>query len=177
MSLTFQAESAERCWDELYPLAQAHWASTESYHRHEPFNPSKERYAGYNRMGYFHLLTARDGARLAGYFGLYITDSMHSQLKMATEDTFYLHPDYRAGRNAWRMLRYAEQYCRQCGVKELLFSCEVDNTSGIHRLVERLDFRPVIMQYSKQISPPCADSAQPDLLEAEHVRTESTPCP
>lgn len=171
MSLTFHAESVERCWDELYPLAQAHWASTESYRRHEPFNPSRERYVGYHRMGYFHLLTARDGTRLVGYFGLYLTDSMHSQLKMATEDTFYLHPDYRGGRNALRMMAFMEDYCRSHGVHELLFSCEADNTSGIHRMLLHLDYTPVIMQYNKTLDSPCADSAQPDLLEAEHVRT------
>ena len=122
MRLTFQEETVESCWDELYPLALTHWNGTTSYRRHEPFNPSRQRYADFNRCGFFKLLTARDGARLAGYVGLYVTNSMHSQKKMATEDTFFLHPDYRGGRNAFRFLTYIEGFCRSQGVEELLFS-------------------------------------------------------
>ena len=172
VSLTFQPESVESCWDELYPLAEAHWQGTTSYRRHEPFAPSRKRYVDYNQAGFFHLLTARDGRRMAGYFGVYVTDSMHSQLRMATEDTFFLHPDYRGGRNALRFLAYIEQYCAAQGVRELLFSCEIDNESGIQSLLKRLDYQPVIVQYSKHLST-CADSAGSSVKEL-HVGPSPT---
>lgn len=159
MSLTFQEERVRDCWDELFPMAQAHWASTENYRRHEPFNPDRARYLSYNDSGFFHLLTARDGPKLAGYLGLYVTISMHSGKRMCVEDTFYLDPAYRGGRTAMRFLFHMEQCLKEWGVEDPLFSCEVDNNSGIHKLLTHLGYRPVITQYSKRLSTPIgADS-------------------
>lgn len=157
--IVLHVERVESCWDEIEPLTRAHWEGTTSYRRHEPFNPDKTRYIQYNEMGFFHLITVRDAGKLIGYFGLYITTSMHSQLRMATEDTFFIHPDYRQGRLALRVLKYVENYCALLGVHELLFSCEIDNKSGIVGLLERLGFQEQIRQYSKHLLPPSADSA------------------
>lgn len=152
-------ERVADCWDEVDALARQHHAGTSSYRRHEPYNPDKDRYVYNNQVGFFHLLTARDGPRLVGYFGLYLSPSMHSQLMTATEDTFFIHPDYRQGRLALRMLRHVEQFCRDHAVHELLFSCELDNTSGIKGLLGLLDYEPVIVQYRKRLPPPGTDSA------------------
>lgn len=157
--IQLQPEIVETCWDEIDALARQHHAGTASYRRHEPYNPDKARYVWNNQHGYFHLLTARDSTTLVGYFGLYIMPSMHSQLLTATEDTFFVHPDYRQGRLALRILRYVEQFCQERGVHELLFSCEIDNGSGIHGLLKRLDYEPVIMQYRKCLPLPGTDSA------------------
>lgn len=157
--IALQVESVASCWDELLPLTRAHWEGTKTYRRHEPFNPDKNRYVQFNEMGFFHLITARDAGTLIGYFGLYISPSMHSQLRMATEDTFFIHHDYRHGRLAVRVLKYVESYCQLLGVHELLFSCEIDNKTGITGLLERLGFQEKIRQYSKHLLPPSADSA------------------
>lgn len=135
-------------------LAEQHWAGTKSYRRHEPFVPSFDRYHSANVTGYFQLMTARDHGRLVGYFGVYITPSMHSQKLMATEDTFFLHPDYRGGRTALRFLKQIEDQCRSWGVQEMMFSCEIDNETGIKGLLTYLGFSPVIIQYSKRIGDP-----------------------
>lgn len=159
MSLTFQVEPVAACWNEVMVLAQQHWAGTRSYRRHEPFNPSFERYRQVNESGFFQLCTARDVETLAGYFGVYLTTSMHSQKPMAVEDTFFLAHAYRGGRNALRFLRFIEEQCQRWGIEELLFSCEADNETGIQGLLKRLDFTPVIVQYSKHLPPLRADSA------------------
>jgi len=169
-------------------LAAQHWASTQTYRRHEPFCPSRERYESLNKAGYFFLFTARDAEKMVGYFGIYVTPSMHSQLLTATEDTLYLAPSYRNGRNALKFLRYVEAWCRDRGVHELLFSCEVDNTSGIHGLLTMLHYQPVIQQYSKlldnpenraqnstQHSTPCADSTHDASEEVLHVCSVTSP--
>ena len=181
--MIFALESVANCWDEVMALAQQHWASTQTYRRHEPFCPSRERYESMNKQGYFFLFTARDGAQLVGYFGIYLTPSMHSQLLTATEDTLFLAPDYRKGRMAIRFIQYVEAFCRQRGVHEILFSCEVDNTSGIHGLLTMLHYQPVIQMYSKvldkpenraqdraiPLSTPCADSTHDASEEVLHV--------
>ena len=168
MSLTFQLEPVAQCWNEVLVLAEQHWQGTTTYRRHEPFAPSFDRYRACNEAGFFRLVTARDGARLVGYFGVYVTPSMHSQLLMATEDTFYLHPDYRGGRTALRFLKHIEALCQHWGVHEILFSCEQDNPTGIKGLLSYLDYVPVIVQYAKILPQP-----EP-MTEASDVRTLTT---
>lgn len=169
MSLSFQLEPVASVWNELMVLAQAHWRGTSGFRRHEPFNPSFKRYQDCNAMGFFQLFTARDGEQLVGYFGMYLSPSMHSQLLMATEDTFFIHPDYRKGTNAIRFIKHIEAQCREWGVHEILFSCETDNTVA-NKLLDFLHYFPVITQYRKVLdSPPRADSAQPVPTEDDHV--------
>lgn len=172
--MTFQEEHVKDCWDELYPMAQAHWASTANYRRHEPFCPDKARYLAYNEMGFFRLLTARDGTRLAGYLGLYVTTSMHSGKTMCVEDTFYIDPAYRGGRTAMKFLFHMEHCLKEWGIEDPLFSCEVDNNSGIHRLLTRLGYRPVITQYSKRLSPTIGADSPANVAEES---TYATPRP
>ena len=116
MSLTFQIETVETCWNEVMILASQHWAGTKSYRRHEPFCPSFERYHACNQSGFFQLFTARDGEKLAGYFGLYLTQSMHSQKTTVVEDTFFLSPEYRGGTNAYRFLKMVKAQCTAWGL-------------------------------------------------------------
>jgi GNAT superfamily N-acetyltransferase len=175
MSLTFQLEPVRECWQEVMVLAEQHWAGTKSYRRHMPFNPSRKRYLDAGEIGFFQLFTARDGDTLVGYFGCYLTQSMHSQHWMLTEDTLFLHPDYRKGRNAIRFIKHIEAQARTWGVVEILFSCESDNAVA-RRLLEYLDYQPVIMQHSKllQVAPPCADSATASEQEHAHVGHTAT---
>jgi hypothetical protein len=173
VSLTFQHESVASCWNELYPLTQAHAASAQGYRRHEPFNPKRSRYESLEAIGMFRLLTARDAGKLVGYFGLYFTESMHSQLPIVVEDTFFLHPDYRKGRNAIRFIRYVEGKAEQWGAREILFSCEADNLTA-NSLLAYLDYQPVIMQYSKRLPFQPGPTAPPPPTELSHVCTESS---
>lgn len=166
--MTFQEESVAACWDELLPLAYQHHQSSQNYKRHEPFRPLRERYERYNEAGIFRLLTARDHHRLVGYFGVYLMESMHSQLPILREDTFYLDPAYRGGRSALRFLDFIESYFQREVPLEVLFSCEEDNTSGIKKLLAYRGYQPVIMVWSKYL-PPRANSATPDHQEADHV--------
>ncbi len=168
MSLSLQIEPlCPALWAEVLVLANEHWASTKSYRRHEPFNPSYERYKSYNDCGFFRLVTARDEDALVGYFGVYVMPSMHSQLLTANEDTLFLAPSHRGGTNAFRFIKHIIAQCSEWRVHELLFSCEIDNETGIKGILLKLDFKPVIMQYSLRLSLR-ADSAITS-NEASHV--------
>lgn len=172
MSVTYAMEPIAPSWDEFCALARLHWEGTQSYRRHEPLDIRLHRYQACNEAGFLQFCAARDGSTLVGYLTFYTTHSMHSQRPLAVEDTFFLHPDYRRGRVALRMLQFVEAQCRTWGAEELLCSSEIDNASGIKRLLEFLDYEPVIVQYRKRLLPlPCADSAQPFLTEDQHVRS------
>lgn len=157
--ITFQLERVATCWDEVDTLARQHAASAQGYRRHEPYNPDKARYIANNDTGFFQLITVRDEGQLIGYFGVYVTPSMHSQRLLAVEDTFYIHPAYRQGRLALRVLKYVEAHLAKLGVRDILFSCEIDNTSGIQGLLKLLDYEPVITQHYKRLPSSGTDSA------------------
>jgi len=163
--IDFGYEPIATIWDEAMTLVRLHWDGTKGFRRHEPLNPSLDRYAAYERQGCFLAFTARDAGTLIGYFGIYVTPSMHSQLLMATEDTFFIHPDYRDGFNAIRFIKHVERELATRGVHEIVFSCETDNTVA-NRLLTFLKYEPVIQQYRKLLSS-SADSA-PSITEKSH---------
>ena len=168
MSLTFAIEPVVVCWDEVLALATEHWRSTKSYRRHQPFCPSLARYEDYNERGFFLLYTARDAGVLVSYFGVYLCPSMHSQLLTATEDTFYIAPSHRKGWTAVRFIKFIEQDLTNRGVHEILFSCEAENPAK--RLLDFLKYAPVIVQYSKVLTPSIrADSATAADQDCTHV--------
>lgn len=169
--IAFSCEPVAQVWDELMPLAREHWEGTKRFKRHEPFAPSLERYRAANEQGYFFAFTARDNGRLVGYFGIYVTPSMHSQLLTAVEDVFFIAPSHRKGFMAVRFIKYVEQQLTHAGVHEILFSCESDNIVA-NRLLDYLKYEPSIQQYRKILSP-CADSASSLHEEAKDVRSIS----
>lgn len=129
-------------------LAERHWAETEGYQT-EPLNPDKKRYIEYNDIGYHRQYTARDGSRIVGHCGIYITQSMHTQVPIATEDTWYLLPEYRKGRNALRLLKFVENDLKCLQVKELMMSAKLANKSG--RIMECSGYEHVANQYLKRL--------------------------
>lgn len=185
MSLSFGIEKLAACWNEVMIAAAAHWSETENFRRGEVFNPSFERYKACEDIGFFHLFVARDGAKLAGYAGMYVTQSMHSQTMIAVEDTWFLLPEYRKGRNAIEFVRYVERRLREMGVEAVQMSAKIANNAG--RILEYLDYRPVSTVYWKSLRIPAssgaaessarADSATSGNVKGElsDVRTEPAP--
>jgi len=153
--LAFQIEPLAACWNELMTLASRHWNETEGFRRGEQFAPSYARYAECERIGFFCMFTARDGGSLVGYAGMYVTQSMHSQIRIAVEDQWFLAPDYRRGRNAIQLVKYVEGALAARGVTAIQMSAKIAN--GVGRILEYLDYSPVSTVYFKQLAR--ADSA------------------
>lgn len=149
--MIFAIEKLKDCWDEIMVLAKEHWFETEEYRHGQPFNPLFERYDAYDRAGWLFQFTARDEGKLVGYATMYLVPSMHSQVQLATEDTWFLIPEYRKGRNAIRFYKYVEQEMVARGAKEVVMTAKMTNKAG--KILEYLDFKPVAMQYSKQFGP------------------------
>lgn len=179
MSLKFAIEKLPPIWPDIMRLASAHWMETEGYRHGQEFAPDAARYFAFNEMEafggpFYTMFTARDGGRMVGYAGLYVTSSMHSQKPIATEDTWFLEKDYRKGRNALEFYKFIEADCRRRGVVEIGVTTKLTHPSAA-RIVEYLGYEEVSRQYSKhlvynQASPQqgialrgaCADSAMSD---------------
>lgn len=153
MRLKFAVEPLADCWDEIIPLASAHWHETMTWYRtKQPFAPNFERYNEYDKNGWMITVTVRDpdeDNKLVGHGILYIVPSMHTQKKICTEDVMFLLPEYRRGRNALRFYEFAEQELIRRGAVEVLATAQPK--TGAARILEHIGFTLVNYQYSKHL--------------------------
>lgn len=148
MRLTFSLESVNEVGPEVLELGRLHWLETENYRHDQPYNPDLDRYSYYESVGFYRLYIARAADRIVGNLGMYVTESMHTQQLIATEDTLFLHPDFRTGRNAAEFIRFMVDDMRARGVVEIM--CTAKNPR-VSRLLEFLDFKAVATQHSLRV--------------------------
>lgn len=149
-------EPLSQCWDEIMSLAEAHWQETEAHHHSQGFSPKLARYQQYESVGWYVQFTARVEGKMIGFAGMYLTPSMHSQALIATEDTWFIAPEYRGkGRTFMRLYDAVEAEMRRRGAVEMNMSVPLEGAAS--RLLEHLDYEPVKVHYAKQLR---ADSLQ-----------------
>lgn len=154
-------------------LASEHWRETEGYRHGQQFAPDLARYLQYEEVGYYVMFTVRHEGRMVGYAGLYFTPSMHTQELICTEDTWFLLPEHRKGRNAIDFYKFLEAECRRRGVVEIGVTAKLTNGAG--RILEYLGYREVSKQYSKPLSYNQASAQQPTAERADSAITNMEP--
>jgi hypothetical protein len=148
VSLVYQVEPLRLVWDDIIRLSRLHWQETEAA-QVEPLNPDKERYLHYNDIGYHRQYTARnEQAKIVGHAGVYISESMHTGVKIANEDTWFMQKEYRKGWNAIRLLRFVEKDLKALGVKEGYITAKLTNIDA-GRLMELRGYKHYANEYMK----------------------------
>ncbi len=147
--IEFAIEPLETSWAEMVKLAEIHWNETQTYRHFQPFNPSFSRYKQYADIGCFIQFTARDEGRMVGYGGVYIVPSMHTQATIATEDTWFLLPEYRKGWNAIRFFKFMEAEAKRRGAIEFSLTTPYALNGG--KLCEFLKYTPIATVWSKRV--------------------------
>ena len=169
-SLKFQIEPLPQAWNEMVTLAGQHWHETEGFRSGQPFNPVYARFESYWKIGCFHQFTVRnEEGRMIGYAGMYLTPSMHSQSLIASEDTWFLLPEYRKGRTALNLVKFVESEMTKLGAVGIGMSAKISNGAG--RILEYFDYLPVSTQYFKVLSGR-ADSADHPTAVKEAVASQ-----
>lgn len=150
--MKFQIEPLSTCWDEIEDIGRTHWEETMEYYRgKQPYAPSFERYNAYDKAGWLKTFTGRDEGKLVGYSLMYLVPSMHTQSMIATEDTIFLLPEYRRGRNGLRFYQYIEDELSKLGATEFIVTAKPDTVAC--RILERIGCSLINYQYSKHIKP------------------------
>lgn len=149
MRPVFAIEPLASVWDDMLVNARLHWDETAMAAAGEVFAPSFERYSRYGDM--YTVFTARDDGRLVGHCGMYLTPSMHSQKLLATEDTWYLLPEYRKGRNAIEFYKFVEAEMIHRGAEKVTMTAAPYN--GACRIMEYLGYTLDCYRYSKEVRP------------------------
>lgn len=121
----------------------------EYYRGKQPYAPSFDRYNSYDKAGWLITFTARDQGRLVGYSLMYLVPSMHTQTMIATEDTIFLLPAYRRGRNGLRFHQFIESELQTRGAREIVVTAKPG--SAACRLLEHIGFSVINHQYSKHL--------------------------
>lgn len=148
--MIFAIEPLSTCWDEIEDIGRKHWHETMEYYRgKQPYAPSFERYNSYDKAGWLKTFTGRDEGKLVGYSLMYLVPSMHTQHMIATEDTVFLLPEYRRGRNGLRFHQFIEAELRERGAREIVVTAKPG--SAACRLLEHIGFSVINHQYSKHL--------------------------
>lgn len=150
-SLTFACESLRNILSELEPLHASHFLETERHLAGFNLAPNYEYMAERERMGTLVQFTARDrDGHLVGNLRMYIATSMHTGHLVAEEDTFYLTPSARRGRNAMNFLHYVEDQLLEV-VKVAEIRANTKTVNGTDRLLAAMGYSHVANQFIKII--------------------------
>lgn len=135
--------------EEVYPLWEAHWQETEMFRSGHKFNPDVARIKAFCESGFYQLFTARVDGKMVGNAGMYVTVSVHEQTKTSVEDTWFLLPEHRKGRNAINFLAFVERDLKAQGVKDVYMTTKLTNGAG--RILEFCKYKHVANQYWKEL--------------------------
>jgi GNAT superfamily N-acetyltransferase len=172
--MIFAVEPLGEAWGEMITLASQHWHETQEYRHNQPFAPSFDRYNQYAQSGWFLQFTVRDEGRMVGYGGVYLVPSMHTQVLIAQEDTWYLLPAYRKGWTAMKFFKFMEAECRKRGARQVNLTVPEGIGTGV--LCERMGYRKVAIHYAKDIHPLEGAAAVTDMqCSNSQVRADSPP--
>lgn len=112
--------------DEIKPLLDKHWELVALNQGEIKLNPNWKEYAKLDAAGILTIFTARDNGTLVGYFVLMVSQSIHYQdHKFANNDVLFVLPDSRAGATGYKLIKFAEDYCKELGVSLLMINTKV----------------------------------------------------
>lgn len=113
--LTYQMESSDVVARDIVPLMHAHNADLgDDFTAKFPLDVDMDFYHHVYKAGVLKIFTARHGLALAGYATFLVHPSIHRRsMVVAHEDALYLRPEFRRGRNARRLMDFAEEELRK----------------------------------------------------------------
>ena len=108
-----------------------------------------DKYASLDSLGILHLVTAREGKCLVGYFLVFVTPNAHykGQGLMAFTDLYFLLPDYRGGANSLKLFSFMEKTLREKGVVKIYSSHKIHRDHSA--MFNFLGYQPTDTIYSK----------------------------
>jgi hypothetical protein len=144
--LTFQAESIVGITSELNALHRANLAEDPAYGVEIGSELDFCELMLEERYGTLIQFTARDGDALVGQMRVLLRRETHSGRRFAREESVYLRPEYRSGRNAWRFMWFPHRTLRALGYATYKAKVRRGNV-GVRGLLKRAHFELVSYEY------------------------------
>ncbi len=150
--LSFSTVNMREWYPALEPLFTAHYAEMRSRLAADgveigPFNPMTVSYFDANDRGLYRMYVVLEDGTLIGYSGIWVTQDMHNQEVIASEDTIYITPERRKGAGK-ALAKFILKDLESLGVKRVTISPVTDLRVG--KIWSRLGFKPVaqLMTYT-----------------------------
>jgi hypothetical protein len=151
MSITFQQEPFEQAYGDAAPALETHYDEiAEDKNVIGRIDPDLTVYRSLEKAGKLRILTARDGEKLVGYYVAFLTRNLHYNILCATEDMYYLAPEYRQGTLGIKLFIEAEKMIREAKAVITVAKTKVSHNHGI--IFERLGYRPFEHVYMKVLN-------------------------
>jgi GNAT superfamily N-acetyltransferase len=144
---TIKAERFEGIQDELHVLHKLHWLETEKHRHGLEMNPDYAEFCRRERMGGLIQFTLRDGDELIGNLRMFLSKSIHTQTRYASEDTLFIRPEHRGSFAAMALMRFAERSLLLLGIREIRANSKLVNHADV--LMRRLGYTPVATEFVK----------------------------
>ena len=127
MPITFHVEQWSDALAELLELFPLLWDDVAIDKDRFVADCDVDKYAALEKAGILHLVTARDGVLLAGFFLMFVTPNAHYRGSglMAFTDLYFLLPNYRRGNTGLKMFAFMEETLRAKGVVKMYSSHKI----------------------------------------------------
>ena len=150
MTISFQVEPWAQVWGEASALWDAHYREVGQDQTRMKLDPDLAKCKRLADLGVLHIVVGRDQGRLVSYHASIVDTLLHYRtILAANSDIYYLHPDWRKGRNGMRMFQAVEATCKARGVVALYDATKIALDHS--RLFEALGYRLMEKRYSKWI--------------------------
>lgn len=143
--MIFTLESLANVKEDIKPLIEKHWELVALNKGAIKLNPDWEQYAKLDQSGLLRIFTARHDNQLVGYCVLVVSQSLHYKDHIfANNDVTFVLPEYREGQTGYKLIKYAEDYCKENNVSLLNINTKVHipfdslMTSMNYTLIERI---------------------------------------
>jgi len=154
--LVFGVEKVTDAEEEFLALWQQHWDETEVLYLDDRMNPDTQAMRVYEAVGALVIITARDAetGQLVGDAAYFIGPNLHVLgTTIAKEDAFFMLSEYRNGRNAVKLLAYAEYILSEKLRIDYVGMSDKSPVGGksLAKFMQRRGYSPVATYYLKKL--------------------------
>ena len=138
MTIQYMTAKVSECFDDVLKLLDEHYNEL-SVTKNYKLNPIYEIYKENEKTGKCRVILCKDNDVIVGYIVFFIDANLHyKDCLLATEDIYYLKPEYRKGTTGIKMFKFAETYLKSLGVNMIRYSTKVHMDNS--RLFEFMDY-------------------------------------
>ena len=149
MTIQYKIAKVSECFDEVLKLLDNHYQEL-SVTKNYPLNPDYEVYKQADETGNVRVILCTNDDVIVGYIIFFIGLNLHyKDCLLATEDIYYLKPEYRKGTTGIKMFKFAEKYLKTLGVNMIKYSTKVHMDNS--KLFEYLDCKLIEKIFIKNL--------------------------
>lgn len=147
--LSFKREKWGPFFRDAQSIMPLHWKEMALDQATIPLAVDGQRFQVIDDQDLLHIITARDGERLVGYFVAIVMPHLHYKDSglMAFTDMYFILQEYRGGGAGVKLFFAVEQTLRERGVKKAYLSCKVHQDHSV--LFEAMGWRLTDKSFTK----------------------------